>query len=626
MYRVILSLIIAGLLLLTGPAYCAMVYGHAQLSGETDHSGIQVTAKRCYLPSPEHTVYTNSAGYYEFDWLLSAWWTFTFSRDGFWADSVVCHYVQGLLPTEIPTVVLTPTGCGTAWKDYPYDPPGASFTFPSVEGRHDPFGSNPNEWWYVNFHLTGTQSGEEYGAMVAFFKPGLRIFAIADLDQMQIYSRSRVGTLVSATSCLDLSYYHLPTTDVGIDSLIRRDDSDLLEGDLLGDVEQDGRTGSSGGPVVWRGEHDLREVQREEAVRRAEACWFDRFFNKSLNGDLIPFEYHLQVCDVAREDRLPIRLNVDMSSRKPPLIVSGDGFIEIGNGWSGYYSHTRVQVEGTIAVHGYTEPVTGWAWIDHQWGDFLGIGHGNVQWEWFSIQLDDWTDIMVADVWVNGVRQGGFGEGLNLYDSDCNLEILPNYGIQQMSYWDDPVSGRRFATAWQITEPSRQIALTVEAEFNAQAISITPTQIFPVSFWEGVCTVSGTVGGILVSGNAYAELTHGWELQPGSLDEGARHADESATLDEPRAGEVFSYELAQNRPNPFNPTTTIGFTLPANEWVTLKVYDLQGREVVTLFDNKFLPVGVHHVLLNGTDLPSGVYFYTLVTPNFTASQKMLLVK
>jgi photosystem II stability/assembly factor-like uncharacterized protein len=87
------------------------------------------------------------------------------------------------------------------------------------------------------------------------------------------------------------------------------------------------------------------------------------------------------------------------------------------------------------------------------------------------------------------------------------------------------------------------------------------------------------------------------------------------------------YELSQNYPNPFNPTTTISFALPKPGNVSLKVYDMVGREVMTLFNNQQLNAGVTRYLFNGSNLASGIYFYSLVVDNnLISTKKMVLVK
>jgi hypothetical protein len=92
------------------------------------------------------------------------------------------------------------------------------------------------------------------------------------------------------------------------------------------------------------------------------------------------------------------------------------------------------------------------------------------------------------------------------------------------------------------------------------------------------------------------------------------------------------FVLEQNYPNPFNPTTTIKYSIPqiyvGNEdlrSVHLKVFDVLGREVATLVNQKQKP-GNYEVIFDGTNLPSGIYFYRFITPTFNSVRKMMLLK
>lgn len=85
------------------------------------------------------------------------------------------------------------------------------------------------------------------------------------------------------------------------------------------------------------------------------------------------------------------------------------------------------------------------------------------------------------------------------------------------------------------------------------------------------------------------------------------------------------YELSDNFPNPFNPETTIRFVLGEQTMTTLTVYDLTGAAVATLV-NATLEAGSHSVTFDAAALPSGTYFYKLVTPGYTATKKMVLMK
>jgi hypothetical protein len=86
-----------------------------------------------------------------------------------------------------------------------------------------------------------------------------------------------------------------------------------------------------------------------------------------------------------------------------------------------------------------------------------------------------------------------------------------------------------------------------------------------------------------------------------------------------------TYALEQNYPNPFNPSTTIQYQLPEEVKVRLEVYDLLGRKVTTLLDNR-IPAGYHEVSFDASSLASGLYIYRLVAGSFSKTRKMMVMK
>jgi hypothetical protein len=88
---------------------------------------------------------------------------------------------------------------------------------------------------------------------------------------------------------------------------------------------------------------------------------------------------------------------------------------------------------------------------------------------------------------------------------------------------------------------------------------------------------------------------------------------------------AYDFTLFQNYPNPFNPTTTISYLLPKNGLVALKVFDILGIEVASLV-NETQEAGSYSVIFNASQLPSGIYFYTLTSVNFMATKKLILLK
>jgi hypothetical protein len=85
------------------------------------------------------------------------------------------------------------------------------------------------------------------------------------------------------------------------------------------------------------------------------------------------------------------------------------------------------------------------------------------------------------------------------------------------------------------------------------------------------------------------------------------------------------FSLKQNYPNPFNPTTTISFSLPSKSFVSLKVFDLIGREVATIVSEE-MSAGNYTKQWNAAALTSGIYFYRLQSGTFTETKKLVLLK
>ena len=141
-------------------------------------------------------------------------------------------------------------------------------------------------------------------------------------------------------------------------------------------------------------------------------------------------------------------------------------------------------------------------------------------------------------------------------------------------------------------------------------------------------------GGTALAGTMYSIAGTVGQLAPGSAGNAADSVDAGfwylqiynvTGVKSPSGRVAKNYELNQNYPNPFNPTTVISYQLPEVSKVTLKVFDVLGREVATLVDEKE-NVGSYSVRFDGSRLASGVYFYQLRSAGFASIKKMLMVK
>jgi hypothetical protein len=141
-----------------------------------------------------------------------------------------------------------------------------------------------------------------------------------------------------------------------------------------------------------------------------------------------------------------------------------------------------------------------------------------------------------------------------------------------------------------------------------------------IGFIEGMGTTTESVQYNFVD-KPIAQGTYAYRLKQIDFDGSLTYSDE-IEVDFITADK---FTLVQNYPNPFNPATVIGYRLPANGWVTLKVYDILGNEITTLV-NEEKAAGNYEVVFDAAELSSGIYYYTLKSGSFLGTRKMLLLK
>ncbi len=438
------------------------------------------------------------------------------------------------------------------WKHYPYQPPGTDIIFPTDEGSHET-SEFPIEWWYANFHLTGQTTKREYGAFVAFYKiespiaekKEVRIFSISDITAEKTYTNVKIGTLTTSIDHLDLSFKYITNDDTidkqtvsnpEIENLIAQNQETMNTENTETAMKSMNRTitiGSTYDDMIQKS-NSINDREIDYTESSDGFIQYDHWYTNYNDQGLLPFQYFLDVHGNSQQDYQPMNIVVDMDCIKKPLIVGGDGIIELGNDqcMSFYYCLSKLMVVGSITLHGITEQITGFAWIDHQWGDFLNKNQSPyglvVSYEWFSIKLNDNREILGGNTWDQCTGEKinkSFSDGLNLFNSDSSLELLEDYTIIPESFWYDEQTHRIYASKWHIIEISKSIDITITPLYKDQMMRVgedSPliqqilNKIIPGScFWEGVCEVSGTINGALVKGEAYVELTHHYDTEHG---------------------------------------------------------------------------------------------------------------
>ncbi|MCX6169637.1 MAG: T9SS type A sorting domain-containing protein [Ignavibacteriales bacterium] len=135
-----------------------------------------------------------------------------------------------------------------------------------------------------------------------------------------------------------------------------------------------------------------------------------------------------------------------------------------------------------------------------------------------------------------------------------------------------------------------------------------PADIGSVAVRQGSNTPTGTVDGIRVSNN--------WGLAVTGTATGVE--ENISTL-------PTKFNLSQNYPNPFNPSTVIKYQVPQGSFVNISVYDILGNKISTLV-NQDKAAGTYETRFDASNLPSGIYFYTIQTGSFSQTKKMMLMK
>jgi FG-GAP repeat/Secretion system C-terminal sorting domain len=263
----------------------------------------------------------------------------------------------------------------------------------------------------------------------------------------------------------------------------------------------------------------------------------------------------------------------------------------------------------------------------------------------FQKNNNEWTELkkFTADTPTVGDQ---FGWSVDI-DSDYAIVGAPNDGNKGAAYifhWN--------GSSWE--KETRIIPQDgVAGDLFGESVSISGTTICVSAFGNndstGVCYVyskssngweqsAKIISSDINAGDGFGKnvaISSDWIAcgapfnDDGAIDAGAVYLFEKSSVvsveDKSPESIPIEFNLSQNYPNPFNPSTTIEFSIPQQSFVTLKVYDLLGREVRTLVSED-LQTGSYKTEFSGINLTSGTYFYRLVVDGFTQTNKFMLIK
>jgi len=195
-------------------------------------------------------------------------------------------------------------------------------------------------------------------------------------------------------------------------------------------------------------------------------------------------------------------LALSLQSMKPPLLVGGNGFVAFGSYESTYYySLTHLTTTGVLRRPNVQQatPVSGISWMDHQWG--AGANAGTTGWAWMALQLANGMDLNLYELrTVTGATIR-----LNTISMpDGRQIVVHDSALTPLGQWRSSWSHTTYPAGWHVVVPGIKLDVRVQPTVADQEIR---ERFAPeTSYWEGSCSVTGTLRGQVISGMAYTEL------------------------------------------------------------------------------------------------------------------------
>lgn len=197
-------------------------------------------------------------------------------------------------------------------------------------------------------------------------------------------------------------------------------------------------------------------------------------------------------------------LDLTLTDVRGPILHEGTGYVPYGaDGSSFYYSRPRMEASGTLCVGEVTLNVSGRMWFDRQWG--RDLTNFLQRWNWYSIRLDDGTDIMLFE-FPGGDGPVAFGTVVPPSEAAYSIS-KEEFSAQPTATWISPATGIEYAVGWQVELPARGMVLTLAAVVEDAELDVRATT--RNTYWEGLCTVDGVIGDQPAGGYAYVELANG---------------------------------------------------------------------------------------------------------------------
>lgn len=329
-----------------------------------------------------------------------------------------------------------------------------AFVFPQDHGPHSEY---LTEWWYYTGNLEA-EDGRRFAYQLTFFRRGVTP------DPPMLNSELAMQSLYFA---------HLAISDVERGS---HHEWERFERGAAG------LAGAGGSPYrVWLQNWSAEALDREGRQIRLKAS------NEHAS------------------------LELDLTALKPIVAHGNQGLSpkssQVGNA-SYYLSFTRLETSGSLTVGGERFSVRGSSWFDHEWST-SALGPDAVGWDWFSLQLNDGSELMLFQIRNQDGSLDPASSGTFVRADGSYLPLgAGDFGITSMESWTSPTTGTEYPSGWAITVPGLELDIRVEPVLSDQEMNLSTV------YWEGAVVVEGSASGQPVTGMGFVELTgYGQSLQ-----------------------------------------------------------------------------------------------------------------
>ncbi|HEY3302267.1 MAG TPA: lipocalin-like domain-containing protein [Candidatus Binatia bacterium] len=326
--------------------------------------------------------------------------------------------------------------------------PGRALRFPQDHFSHPDF---KTEWWYYTGHFE-TESGKSYGYQVTFFRFGLR-------DRQKEEKAPPLFT--------DLYMAHFALSDKQKKKFRVAERANRGYNDKAGAATDRYLVWNEDWKVEGQGEGHVIEVKDKDVTLKLRLTWL-----------------------------------------KTPVLHGDNGLSQKAEGRgraSYYYSLTRLKTEGELEIAGKTEKIRGQSWMDHEFGSNQ-LAEDQLGWDWFSIQLDNNTELMLYLMRRKDGSIDPYSSGTLVSANGATRHLaLRDFQLQALEKWKSPKSGGNYPMRWKVTIPAEGIELDIIPFFPDQELDTRKST--KVTYWEGGVHARGTFQKQPVQGLGYVEMT-----------------------------------------------------------------------------------------------------------------------